>query len=81
MASIDDSISTEELGFVAAYEVEIILDEVIVLIIESIFEQILLVVEVRNDESIEISLTLNRVKYECSLIGYFDEVRKFYYQQ
>ncbi|KAG5584293.1 hypothetical protein H5410_044727 [Solanum commersonii] len=57
------------LGLAATDEVGIISDEATVLIVESIFEQVLLVVQVRNDEFVEISLTLDRVKHERSASG------------
>ena len=75
-----DSVAIEALGLAATDGVGIISDEVVVLIVESIFERILLVVQVRNGESEAIFLTLDRVKYECSASGYFDEVSKFDYQ-
>ncbi|KAG5621727.1 hypothetical protein H5410_006945 [Solanum commersonii] len=80
MTSMGDSIAIEALELAATDEVGIILDEAIVLIVESIFERVLLVVQVRNEEFVEISLTLDRVKYGCSASGYFGEVNKFDYQ-
>ena len=80
MTSIGDSAATEALGSAAIDGVGIISDEAKVWIVGSIFERALLVVQVRSEESVEIPLTLDRLKYECSASGYFGEVRKFGYQ-
>lgn len=80
MTSMDDYVAIEALGLVKTDEVGIISDEATVLIEESNFERVLSIVQVRNDESVEISLTLDHVKYECSASGYFGEMSKFYYQ-
>ena len=77
MTSIGDSISIEELELAAADEEGIISDEATVLIVKSIFDRFILLFEVRNEDSVEFSLTLDRVKYECSASGYFGEVSKF----
>ena len=67
-------------------EVGIGSDEATTLIeLESILERVLLVVQVRNDESVVTFLPLDRVKYECSASGYlkllcFGEMSKFDYQ-
>ena len=60
------SIATEVLRLATTDEVGIILDAATVSIVGSIFERVLLVVEVTNELSIEISLTLDHVKYGCS---------------
>ncbi|KAG5584842.1 hypothetical protein H5410_045276 [Solanum commersonii] len=70
MASMGVSVAIEALGLVTIYEVGIISDKVTVLIVVSIFERVLLVVQVRNDESVAISLTLDGVKYDCSASEY-----------
>ncbi|KAG5617913.1 hypothetical protein H5410_017737 [Solanum commersonii] len=80
MTSIADSVATEALGLAVIDGVTIISGEKTVLIVESILNRVLLVVQVRNAESVEISLTLDRVKYECSASGYFGGVSKFDYQ-
>ncbi|KAG5600718.1 hypothetical protein H5410_032088 [Solanum commersonii] len=80
MTSMGDSIATEALGLAAPDGMGIISDEATVLIVGSIFDRVLLVVQVRNEESVQISLTLDRVKYGCSASGYFSEVSKFDYQ-
>uniref|UniRef100_M1B3T1 Uncharacterized protein n=1 Tax=Solanum tuberosum TaxID=4113 RepID=M1B3T1_SOLTU len=68
-----DFVATEALGLAATDGVAIILDEATVLIVESSLDRVLLVVQVRNEKSIEISLPLDRVKYGCSASGYFGE--------
>ena len=70
MTSMDDSVANEALGLVMVDEVGIISDEVTVFIVGYIFDRVLLVVQVRNEESVDIPLTLHRVKYECSASGY-----------
>ncbi|KAG5608927.1 hypothetical protein H5410_020208 [Solanum commersonii] len=80
ITSMGDSVAIEALGLAAIDEVGIISDEATVLIVGSIFDRVLLVVQVRNEESVEISLTLDRVKYGCSASEYFGEVSKFDYQ-
>ncbi|KAG5605109.1 hypothetical protein H5410_026601 [Solanum commersonii] len=77
ITSMGDSVATEALGLAAIDEVGIISDKVDVLIVESIFERVLLVVQVRNEEPVEISLTLDHVKYGCSANGCFGEISKF----
>ncbi|KAK4729549.1 hypothetical protein R3W88_022537 [Solanum pinnatisectum] len=80
MASMGDYVAIEALGLAATDKVGIISDEATVLIVEYIFDRVLLVVQVRNEESVLICLTIDRVKYECSANGYFGEVSKFNYQ-